>query len=168
VELEMADDAWSPHLFALVRAIHVLGVILWIGGVAMMTTVLTPILQQFGSNEERISLFEAIESRFARQARVTTLITGLSGFLMLEIINGWSRYGTIQYWWIHGMTLIWAIFTLMLFVLEPLVLHKRFLRRAREDPARTFRIARAMHWVLLTASLVTVAAAVAGSHGWIV
>lgn len=162
----MADNVWSPHVFAVVRAIHVLGVILWIGGVAMVTTFLTPILQEVESNEERISLFEAIESRFARQARVTTLTTGLSDFLMLEIVNGWSRYGTLQYWWIHAMTLMWAIFTLMLFVLEPLVLHKSFLKRAREDPARTFRVARTMHWVLLTASLVTVAAAVAGSHGW--
>ncbi|MCP4277102.1 MAG: hypothetical protein GY779_12205, partial [Gammaproteobacteria bacterium] len=53
-----------------------------------------------------------------------------------------------------------------LFVLEPLFLHRLFLRRARENPEATFRIIQIMHWLLLTISLITVFGAVVGSHGW--
>jgi hypothetical protein len=53
----------------------------------------------------------------------------------------------------------------MLFVAEPLFLHRR-LERARRDGGYFRRIER-MHWVLLTMSLVTVMGAVAGGHGWL-
>ena len=64
------------------------------------------------------------------------------------------------------MTLVWVIFTLMLFVLEPLVLHRWFSTRASQEPEKTFRLIQRMHWMLLALSLITVAGAVAGSHGW--
>jgi len=63
--------------------------------------------------------------------------------------------------------LVWAIFTVMLFIAEPLFLHRWFLERAQRDPEGTFRRIEHMHWVLLTISLVTVVGAVAGSHGWL-
>ncbi len=152
--------------YILTRALHVLGVVLWIGGVAMVTTVLLPATRRLKSPEERVQFFEKVEQRFAWQARVTTLLTGLSGFYMLDLLDAWSRYSTLAYWWVHAMTVVWVIFTLVLFVLEPLFLHKLFLRKARENPNKTFRIIQTMHWVLLTISLVTVAGAVVGSHGW--
>jgi hypothetical protein len=52
-------------------------------------------------------------------------------------------------------------------VLEPLVLHRLFLKKAEQAPEKTFVVIQVMHWVLLTISLVTVAGAVAGSHGWL-
>jgi len=66
---------------ALARVIHLLGVVLWIGGVAMITTILLPTIAKMPSAAEKIEFFEHIENRFATQARLTTLITGLSGFL---------------------------------------------------------------------------------------
>ncbi len=150
------------------RVLHVLGVVLWIGGVAMVTSVLLPACRALEDPRERVSFFETIEQRFAWQARFTTLLTGLSGFWMLHLLDGWSRYTLGEYWWIHAMTAVWAIFTLVLFVLEPLILHRLFLRSAERAPERTFVIMQVMHWVLLTLSLVTVAGAVAGSHGWLI
>ena len=44
----------------------------------METTVLLPAIKPLKSAEEQISTFEMIESRFTWQARVTTLLTGLS------------------------------------------------------------------------------------------
>ncbi len=150
----------------LARVIHVLGVVLWIGGVAMVTTVLIPSVRRFKSPEEQVVFFERIEHRFAWQARVTTLATGLSGFYMLAVMNGWQLYADPRFWWIHAMTFIWVLFTVMLFVLEPLVLHRWFRARAIQEPEKTFRRIQRMHWVLLVLSLITVAGAVAGSHGW--
>lgn len=155
---------WNALGFA--RVLHVLGVVLWIGGVAMVTTVLLPAVARFADPAERVSLFEQIERRFAWQARFTTLITGLSGVYLLEGLDAWSRFGLAAYWWMHAMVLVWILFTLVLFVLEPLVLHRWFLARAKRDSIGTFRLVRRMHRVLLTVSLITVAGAVAGSHGW--
>ncbi|MEJ1296266.1 MAG: hypothetical protein RPU64_10975 [Candidatus Sedimenticola sp. (ex Thyasira tokunagai)] len=153
--------------YILARALHVLGVVLWIGGVAMVTTVLLPATRQLKTPQERVQFFERVEQRFAWQARATTLLTGLSGFYMLYLLDAWSRYSTPAYWWIHAMTAVWAIFTLVLFVLEPLFLHRLFLRKAEENPEKTFHIIQTMHWILLSVSLITVFGAVAGSHGWV-
>ena len=63
------------------------------------------------------------------------------------------------------MLAIWLIFTMMLFVLEPLVVHKLFERWSRANPEGTLAMIQRLHWVLLSTSLITVAGAVAGVHG---
>lgn len=152
-------------LFSLARALHVVGVVLWIGGVAFVTTVLIPSLRKMQDPDRRLTLFEQLEGRFALQARIVTLLTGLTGFYMLHYLQAWERYLQPQFWWIHLMTLIWLIFTLVLFVLEPLVLHRRFRSKAIEDSNRAFHLLHRMHQVLLVLSLVTVIGTVAGVHG---
>lgn len=152
--------------YALARVIHVIAVILWIGGVAMVTTVIIPAVKKLKSKEEQIKTFEEIEGRFALQAKITTLLTGLSGFYMLYALDGWDRYLDYRFWWIHAMTLVWILFTLILYVLEPLLLHKLFKKYANENPSKTFAFIHKAHWVLLILSLITTAGAVAGSHGW--
>lgn len=152
--------------FTLARVIHVIAVILWIGGVSMVTTVLIPAIKRMKSKEEQIKTFEAIEGKFALQAKVTTLLTGLSGFYMLYELNAWNRNLDYRFWWIHAMTLVWIIFSLILYVLEPFILHKVFKKYANKNPEKTFVIMHKLHWVLLIISLITTAGAVAGSHGW--
>lgn len=152
--------------YALARAIHVLGVVLWIGGVAMVTTVLLPAVRAMPRHENPVAFFERIERRFAVQARVVTVLTGLSGFYLLHRLDAWGRYLSAESWWLHAMTLVWLVFTLVLFVLEPFVLHGRLMRRAERDPDGTLALIQRAHRVLLALSLVTVAGAAAGSHGW--
>ncbi len=53
------------------------------------------------------------------------------------------------------------------YVLEPLWLHRWLDRRDATDPAATMRLIERMHRLLLTLSLVTIAGAVAGSHGFL-
>ncbi len=152
--------------FTLARVLHVIAIVLWIGGVSMVTTVLIPAIKKMKSKEERISTFETIEGRFATQAKVATLLTGITGFYMLCHLNAWDRYLDYRFWWIHAMTLVWFVFTLILFVLEPLFLHKVFKKYANENPEKTFQIMHRAHWVLLLISIITIIGAVAGSHGW--
>lgn len=152
--------------FTLARVLHLLGVVLWVGGVSMVTTVIIPAIKEMKSKEEQIETFEKIEGRFALQAKITTLITGLSGLYMLYYLDAWERYLSYKFWWVHAMTLVWIIFTLVLYVLEPLVLHRLFLENAEKDPGKTFSFMYKVHWFLLILSLLTTAGAVAGSHGW--
>ena len=152
--------------FISARVLHVIGVVLWIGGVAFVTTVLIPALRKTTDADSRLALFEQLEGRFAFQARIVTLITGLSGFYMLYVMEAWGRYQQLQFWWIHLMTFIWIIFTVVLFVLEPLVLHRWFHKQAVKNSERAFTWLHRMHTILLTLSLIAVLGAVAGSHGF--
>ena len=152
---------------AIVRVLHVLGVVLWIGGVAMVTTVLLPAMRRLATVPERIAFFETIEHGFALQARVTTFVTGASGLYLIHRLELWDRFAHIEYWWMHAMVLVWVLFMLMLFVFEPLFLHRWFIERARLDPESTFALISRLHWALLAMSLLTVAGAVAGSHGFL-
>jgi uncharacterized membrane protein len=153
--------------FGLARALHVLGVVLWIGGVAMVTTVLLPAARRLKTPAERVAFFEEIERDFAAQSRVTTLIVGASGFYLVHRLDLWARFTQPEYWWMHAMVAVWAVFTLVLFVLEPLFLHRWFLEHARRAPDATFRRVARLHWALLALSLITVAGAAAGSHGYL-
>ncbi len=150
---------------AIARALHVLGVVLWIGGVAFVTTVLLPAVRRMKDPEERVAFFEAIEGRFAWQARATTLLVGATGFYLTDVWDLWYRFLDPSFWWMHAMVAVWVVFSVMLFVAEPLFLHRWFLRSAEMRPEATFRLIQRMHWVLLAISLVTVVGATAGSHG---
>lgn len=152
--------------FTLARVVHILAVVLWIGGVAMVTTVIFPAIKKLKTKAEQIKTFEQLEGKFARQAKITTLLTGLSGFYMLYELNAWNRYLDYKFWWLHAMTLVWIIFTVILYILEPLLLHKLYKKKLKENPEKTFTILQRVHWVLLIISLITIAGAVAGSHGW--
>ena len=147
------------------RALHVLSVVLWIGGVALVTTVLLPAVRCFKAPEERVAFFEIVEWRFAGQARFTTALAGFTGFYMVVRLDLWDRFLSIAYWWMHAMVGVWLLFTLTLFLAEPLFLHRWLVARAKVDPELTYRIAEWLHRILLALSLITLLGAVLGSHG---
>ena len=149
---------------AVARALHVLGVVIWIGGVGMVTTVVLP--AKYALVDQRIRVVETIENRFAWIARTMTLLVGFSGLYMIWKLDLWDRFFGLSYWWMHAMVCVWALFTFVLFVAEPLF-HRRFAERARIAPDATLRLAQRAHWILLIVSLITVAGAVAGAHGYL-
>ena len=150
---------------AIARALHVLAIIHWLGGLSMVTLVLLPVLSRLELPGDRLRLFETIEGRFARQARVSTVIAGASGFYMTQRLAAWDRFADPTFWWMHAMVLIWVLFTVVLFVAEPLFLHRWFHERARRDPDGTLTLLQRLHVVLLSASVITAGAAVLGAHG---
>jgi uncharacterized membrane protein len=147
------------------RVLHVLAVVLWIGGVGFVTTGLLPAVRQLKEPAEQAELFDAIERRFASQARITTAMVGLSGFYMLIRFNLWDRFRHLAYWWMHAMIAVWLIFTVMLFVIEPFILRGKRGGRASEKSEGTLKFQQWLHWVLFLLSLITIAGAVVGSHG---
>jgi uncharacterized membrane protein len=153
----------------LARVLHVLGVVFWIGGVAMVTAVLLPALARMQSPVEAMKFFARFRQRFAAQARVSTLIVGLSGFYMVYALDVWQRFTQWQYWWMHTMVLIWLLFSVMLFVMEPRGRRNQAVAPAQKDiSAETFIKIQRKHLFLLMLSLITIAGAVAGSHGWLI
>jgi uncharacterized membrane protein len=151
--------------FGIARALHLVAVVLWIGGVGMVTTVLLPGIRRSHSPQERLGAFHTIEARFAGQSRWTTALAGLSGFYMVWRIDAWDRFASAAFWWMHAMVLTWLVFTLMLFMAEPFFLDRWLERRAATDAEATFRLVERLHRVLLTLGLVTIAGAAAGVAG---
>lgn len=152
---------------AIARALHVAAVVHWIGGVLFVTFVLLPAVARMAGPTTRIALFDAVERRFALAARVSTVVAGASGFYLTHTMDLWGRFLDPRFWWMHGMVAMWAVFTLMLFVAEPLVLHAWFEARAARDPDGTFRLVTRLHRVLSTVAVVVILGATAGAHGYL-
>jgi hypothetical protein len=153
---------------AAARALHILGVMIWIGGVAMLTTVVLPAVRRGELGGDRFAAFQAIERRFVRQARAAILLVGATGFYIAWAADLWDRFRSAGFWWMHAMVGVWALFALGLFLVEPFILDRHLQRWASRWPDRLFARLGQVHWILLTLSLITTGAAVAGSHGWLI
>lgn len=146
------------------RALHLIAIVHWIGGLAMVTLVILPGIMRM-PQERKLETFLVIEGRFARQAKVSVTVAGLTGFYMVHGLVAWERFLDPGYWWMHAMVLIWAIFTFMLFVAEPLFLHATLARKVKRDPSATFVLMLRAHQFLLALATMTVGGAALGAHG---
>lgn len=149
--------------FTIARAVHVLAVLMWIGGVAFVTAVLMPSIRTTHPPAERLAAFHGVEDRFARQARVWILLAGASGFWMVYRAQLWDRFADLRFWWMHAMVGLWVAFMLMLFIVEPVLQHRRI--AAPSKPAAMFAHMERMHRLALVLVAATVLGAAAGSHG---
>lgn len=146
------------------RALHLIAIVHWIGGLAMVTLVILPGIMRM-PQERKLETFLAIEERFAGQAKVSVTVAGLTGLYMVHGLVAWERFLDPGYWWMHAMVLVWAIFTFMLFAAEPLFLHAKVARMAERDPAATFSLMLRAHRILLALATVTVGGTALGAHG---
>ena len=149
--------------FTIARVVHVVAVLFWIGGVGFVTWVVMPTIRHSESATDRLGKFHAIEGRFAGQAKLWVLVAGASGFWMVHRADMWSRFADPGFWWMYAMVALWAVFTLMLFVIEPVFLHRRL--ATSQTPQDDFQRMERVHHILVALALITLAGAVGGSHG---
>ena len=171
----MVSSDGAPGLFAtqacimdlvIARIVHVLSIVLWIGGVGFVTTVLFPAVRRSQAPAERLATFLRFEGPFAWQARINVALAGLSGLYMIWRFDAWSWFRSPVYWWMDAMVLLWLVFAAMLYVAEPLVLHRRLEQAvAAGQSAAVFDRMQRFHQVMLALSLVTVLGAVGRAHG---
>jgi uncharacterized membrane protein len=150
---------------SLARAIHVLSLVHWIGGVSVVTTVVLPNARRLPDAAAAVAAFEAFEMRFARQARVSILLAGLSGAYMLMKLDAWNWFAQASFWWLHLMVAVWFLFALMIYVLEPLAIHRLFHYYAVRNKDHAFALATWLHAVVLGVSALAIGAGVFGTHG---
>jgi uncharacterized membrane protein len=148
----------------LARALHVLFVTHWIGGVAFVTLVGLPLARASKDPHAGWALFEAIEQRFSAQVRWSIPLAGATGLWMAWRLNLWSQFADPAFWWLDAMVLVWAVFMALVFVVEP-VAHARLTAEAARDPGAVLRRVSRAHVVLLLAAIATILGAVAGAHG---
>jgi uncharacterized membrane protein len=154
-----------PDAVTIARAVHVLCIVHWIGGVASVTTIVLPNAARLDA-PQALAAFESFERRFAAQARMSILLAGLSGLYML-----WAMYGSTflqmapALWWLYLMIGVWTLFALAVYVLEPLFLHRLFADFAIRSPKKAFRIATNLHAIALALSAAAIVAGIFGAHG---
>jgi uncharacterized membrane protein len=148
----------------IVRALHVAFVVHWIDGVAFVTLVALPLARSYADPDKGWVLFEAIERRFAAQVRFSIPLAGATGLWMAWRLDLWGLFAEPGEWWMGAMVLLWALFMLIVFVIEPLA-HRRVASMAAHDPAALLIRMSRVHRVLLAAAIVTILGAVAGAHG---
>jgi len=148
------------------RAIHILSIVVWMGGVAFVTIVLIPTIRRSSFRGDECYIFSVIENRFAHIARALVLIAGLSGFYMIYQLGAWNRFWEIRYFWMHAMVLIWLMFVVALFLIEPFLIkdHGRIVKDGRNfgDLRKTY----VLHLIILILSLITIFISVMGAHGF--
>jgi uncharacterized membrane protein len=90
--------------------IHVMGVIIWIGGVAFVTTVIFPLMYQTGESLEKGLLFQRVEHRFASMVRWLISIVGITGFWLLYAEYGFGVLAQKHGFGILIMIFAWALY----------------------------------------------------------
>ena len=148
------------------RAIHILSIAIWMGGVAFVTMVLISVIRNPSFKTEQLLIFNAVENRFASIARIVVILAGLSGFYMTYKLNAWGRFLEAQYFWMHSMVLVWLMFVIALFVIEPFFIrnHGRMVKDGHN--IKDLKKTQLVHIVILVLSLSTIFISVLGAHGF--
>ncbi len=153
--------------FVIALAVHIIAVVVWIGGIAAVTTVMLPTMRDLDSKEQKVWMFAQLENRFRPQARIAWLIVGLSGIYMVEALHAWVWFASVHFWWMDAMVALWLLFGLVLFLLEPLVVAPHLERELASRPAEALTRIQTLHWIILVVSLFVIAIVVAGVYGWL-
>jgi len=152
--------------YQLLIVIHVMGVVIWIGGVAFVTMTVFPMILRMESSFEKMIFFQGVEHRFARIAKACVVAVGITGFLLLNMMGGWndlfSRAGIGP----TVMLVVWTIYLLIL-LFEGRLFKLIFKGDAQKDTSKIFARLAAFHWVVLGLSLLAVGIGVWAGHGGI-
>lgn len=155
--------------FYLMHIIHLLTVILWIGGLAFVTFIVLPMAIKTPDPLQKVLMFQRVEHRFAGLARIYNVITGISGFIMMFMM-GWQRLlFTRAGIPLTVMTLIWVFWFVMLWGLEPLVIKKMLQRMMQQGEKMAIETVFArmnrLHYGMVFISMVASIGGVLVAHG---
>ncbi len=150
-------------LIPFLTAIHVITIILWIGGVAFVTVNIFPILMRMEDSLEKVRYFQAVENRFARQARLYALIAGITGAVILFLENGWHGIFSKRGLGILIMLLAWLVYVIILTFERNIF--KVLFRDTAQDVSKIFFKLNIFHWFILAVSFLAVFSGVYLGHG---
>ena len=145
-------------LYVIALTIHVLSVVIWIGGVSFVTLVTFPMILRMDKSLEMVLMFQGVEHRFGKIAKVMVILAGLSGLYLINE-KGISGIGV----WI--MIFVWVFYASLLFGLEKLMFKKLFGKPGDQtDMKKVFNILQGFHWIVLGLSFLAIAAGIYAGH----
>lgn len=155
---------FSDTLLQLSAALHVIGVVIWIGGVAFVTIILLPMIHDMTDPMEKALLFQRVEHRFSRIVKPTIILVGLTGLINLHQKGLYVIMPTAQGFWLDLMIGVYIFYALLIFGLEK-ALFKRIFKDIRKLNAdQVFFRMSLFHWVVLALSLATIGAGIMGTY----
>ena len=158
-------------ILPLMHIVHLLTVILWIGGLGFITILMLPLIIRMEDPLQKVLLFNRIEHKFAPLARVYNVIVGVSGFVMLYMTDSYKDLFTVEALPLLFMVAVWVFWAVMLFILEPVVVRKMIERMKRSgEPMEIesiFSLMNRLHIALLILSLLAATAGAAFAHSFI-
>jgi uncharacterized membrane protein len=150
--------------YVIVLIIHVISVVVWIGGVAFVTMVTFPMIQRSENSLEQVMMFQGVEHRFSKIAKVMVLMAGLSGLLLISEKYGFNLKDLSIGVWL--MIILWTLYASLLFGLEKLIFKKLFSRPSDRqlDTRKVFTVLQTFHWFVLLLSFFAIAAGIWTAH----
>jgi hypothetical protein len=158
-----------PDVPALARAIHVLVITFWIGGIFFVTFILHPAIIAYAPPGERLKLFKAMHHPFGTLMRWSIVLVGVTGLYLIYAMDLWSRFLDPHSWYLHAMVLVWGFEAFMRFLFGPIYMHRRNDRWAgssdKSEAAFAGMVERQRFIGLI--SMPTIVVAVMGAHGYL-
>ncbi|MCG6551565.1 MAG: hypothetical protein L7F77_04505 [Candidatus Magnetominusculus sp. LBB02] len=150
-------------MIAALTAVHVVAVVVWIGGVVFVTTVVFPMIMRMEDSMEKVIFFQGTERRFAKIAKICVVIAGITGALLLQLEHRWSSLFSLDGIGPTLMLLLWTMFVFML-LFEAEVFNFLFSGSAQHDTKKIFRKLTVAHWVIMLVSLTVIAVGILANH----
>jgi uncharacterized membrane protein len=118
-------------LYAVLKALHLLAVVLWVGGMAFTVLFLRPSLSVLQAPAERLKLMHAVLGRFFSAVLWSTIVILASGLWMI----GRVARATVQSGGNFSWPLDWIVMLVLGLVMMALFGHIRFVLYRRLDRA---------------------------------
>ncbi len=136
--------------------LHVLSIVIWIGGVVFVTAIVFPTLGGMEDSMAKVSFFMGFERRFQSLAKICVIIAGGSGILMFWQRGAFSFLTAEEAVLLGYKFFVWLVFAVLLFGAEQRLMGLLVSQQAA--PERAFRRLAIFHWVVLIFSLIAIVA----------
>ncbi|QWR78421.1 hypothetical protein [Candidatus Magnetomonas plexicatena] len=147
----------------LLTSVHVVSVLIWIGGVVFVTTIVFPIIVRMDDSMEKVMLFQGVEHRFAKIAKVCVLIAGFTGGLIVYLKDILHTLFHKDGLYLTMMLFLWVVFLTVL-TFEKKLFNIIFKGQAQHDTKKIFIRLTMFHWIVMTVSLIVVFIGVYQGH----
>ncbi len=134
--------------------LHVLSVVIWIGGVAFVTAIVLPVLTRMEDSMAKVSFFIGFEKRFQLLAKILVVIVGATGIILFFHRGGFVSLNQEETLLLGYKFFIWLFYFALLFGAEKRLIAT--LISPKTPPDRAFRRLSVFHWVVLILSLIAV------------
>lgn len=154
-------------MIGLLTAIHVVSILLWIGGVAFVTIVVFPLILRMEGSLEKALFFQGVEHRFSRIVVTPCILVSLiTGVTLLLLTGEWKILFSLSDLGPTVMILVWVLYVVIL-LSERRIFRAIFIQKESARIETVFRRLTVFHWFILGLSLLAVFVGVLAAHGGI-
>ncbi len=134
--------------------LHILSVVIWIGGVAFVTSIVFPVLTRMEDSMAKVSFFIGFEKRFQFLAKILVVIVGLTGIILFLQRGGFSSLDLEETMLIGYKFIIWLFYFILLFGAEKRLMAT--LVTPKTPVEKAFERLSIFHWIVLILSLLAI------------